>query len=185
MFTHFYDVYKGSMIKKLLFGTLISGVAVAAPLDSRFVSVTPTVDTSIYASGDVVGGLMTFTGALSSWTGSGIITGALIADKSAVAHDLELHIFESLPASTFTDQAAFDPDDADLLKEVAVISFGSTSRYAFSDNGVKYLGSISCPVRARSSSNPGNALYGVLVSRGTPTFTGASDITVRIAVTSD
>ena len=173
------------MIKKLLFGILFTASAYAAPLDSRFVSVTPTVDTSIYASGDVIGGLMTFTGALSGWTGSGIITGSLIADKSKVAHDLELHVFESEPTGPFTDQAAYAPTNADLLKEVAVISFGSTSRFDGASNGVKYLGSISCPVRARSGSNVGTALYGVLVSRGTPTFAGSSDITVRLAITSD
>ena len=101
MFTHFYEDYKGNMIKKLLLGILFTASAYAAPLDSRVISVTPTVDTSIYASGDVVGGKMTFTGALSSWTGSGILTGAVVTDKAATSSDLELWLFDQDPSGFY------------------------------------------------------------------------------------
>lgn len=166
---------------------LFASNAAAQAIDSRITTVTPAVDTSAYATGEVVGGLLTFTDAVRPTTGAGILIAAGISDKSAQAQDLELVIFESSPsASTLTDQAAFDPADADISKIVAVISFGSGSRFAFSDNGFKYVGSLAYPVRARDASGlVSGTLYGVLVSRGTPTFAAASDVSVRIMVTSD
>lgn len=169
------------MIKKLFLASLIAGAATAAHIETKVVSVTPTVDTSIYASGDVIGGLMTFSNAVGYQSTTGIVTSATVSDKNSTASDLELWVFSSNPsASTFTDQAAFTIADADITKVISVISLGSTSRFDAANNGVKYLGSISCPVSTTSKT-----LYAVLVSRGTPTFATSSDVTVKLAIASD
>lgn len=150
------------------------------------VAVTPTVDTSIYASGDLIGTKLTFSNALSAATGSGVILGAIISDAAAQAQDLELVIFGANPsATTFTDQAELDIDDTDLAKVQAVISFDSTTRFAYADHGVKYKSNIALPVKATSSGASGRHLYGALVSRGTPTFEAANDVTVTLLVSQD
>ncbi len=169
------------MIKNLFLASLIAGAATAAHIETKVVSVTPTADTSIYASGDVIGGLMTFSNAVGYQSTTGIVTSATVSDKNSTASDLELWVFSSNPsASTFTDQAAFTIADADITKVISVISLGSTSRFDAASNGVKYLGSISCPVSTTSKT-----LYAVLVSRGTPTFATSSDVTVKLAIASD
>lgn len=170
----------------LIFFALWANVAQAYP-NTVCISATPTVDTSAYATGDEIGGKLTFTGACRATTGTGFITSVRITDKSAQASDLELDLFSSNPtATTFSDQAAFDPDDTDLAKIISVLSFGSTARFAYNDNGVKYLGSQSLTIRCEDSSALStNILYGVLVSRGTPTFAAAADVTVTICISQD
>lgn len=170
----------------VLFFAFVPTVAFAQNVGAtRFVSATPTVDTGAYASGDLIGGKLTFSNALRATVGTGYLISAEIQDKSAVASDLDLVIFASDPSSTtFTDQAAFDPADADLSKVVTIISFGSTSRYAFNDNGVKYVGSIVLPL-GKNAAPVSTTLYGALVSRGTPTFAASGDVTVTLGIAQD
>lgn len=149
----------------------------------HFVSVTPTVDTAAYGTGELMGTKLTFANALPLATGCGLLRSAIIEDLSAQAHDIDLVLFDSDPTgTTFTDNAAFDVADADLAKIIAVVSFGSASRFAFADNGVKFLGSLQIPVRGISVNSPARTLYGALVSRGTPTFATAADLTVTLGL---
>lgn len=172
----------------LLFLLLLPSVAVGqAVTDVKYISVTPTVSNGVaYAAGDLIGGKMTFTGAVKSSTGSGQLLSVRITDRNKQAADVELVLFSSNPSSTtFTDNGAFDIATADLSKVVAVIGMGSTARFAYTTPGVIYLGNLLIPVRALSGASPGNTLYGALVSRGTPTYTSTSAITVTIAVMAD
>lgn len=157
-------------------------------LVTKFTSASPTVDTGgAYASGDLIGGKLTFSNALRSNVGSGYLVSVAISDKAAQAVDLDLVIFRTDPTgTTFTDQAAFDPADADLSKVAAVINFGSSARFAYSDNGTKYLGSLAIPIQALTSANaPTSTLYGALVARGAYTGASSSDITVTLGVSQD
>lgn len=154
----------------------------APPNNTVFTSSTPTVDTGAYGTGELIGGKLTFSNCLSH-SRSGFITCVLLSDKAAQAVDLELVIFGSDPTgTTFTDQAAFDIADADLTKIQAIISLGSASRFAYADNGVKYLGSLALPLKSAAGSG---TIYGALVSRGTPTFAAASDVTVTLGISQD
>jgi len=145
------------------------------------VSSSPTVDTAIYASGDLIGGKLTFAGALRASTRSGYITSVTVFDQSAQAQDLEVVIFGDNPtATTFTDQAALDIADADVLLIEDAVSLGSATRFAWADNGIKFVGSLSLPVVGT-----GTSIYGALVSRGTPTFAAGTDIRVQICVSQD
>lgn len=176
-------------MKKLLFlFALVPGIAMAQNSPTtKLVSASPTADTSAYATGELIGEKLTFSGALNSSTGAGYIISAAISDKAAQAVDLELVVFGQDPSNTtFTDQAAFDIADADLSKIVAVISFGSATRFAYADNGYKYLGSLMLPVNSSNSSGvASNVLYGALLSRGTPTFASSSDLTVILGINRD
>lgn len=143
---------------------------------TRCVSASPTVDTGAYATGELIGSKLTFAPAAgSSAKGTGYIVSVLITDKAKQAVDLELVLFRANPsATTFTDQAAFDPADADLANVVAAISLTSAaSHFAYSDNSVHYVGSLALPYR-------GVTLYGALISRGTPTFAASTDVTIYL-----
>jgi hypothetical protein len=153
--------------------------AVAEPLHTAFVSATPTIDTNIYAAGDTVGTLMTFSGTCLFRTGKGEVLGGLIFDKDKEAADLDLVCFNSTPAGTFTDNAAFDPTDAGLAAIQGSISF--TTHKAFSDNGISVATGMVDPVQCDADGK----LYCYLVSRGTPTYTSASDLTVVLKVVAD
>lgn len=167
---------------------LIPSIAFAGPKgETYFASATPTVDTSVYASGDVIGGKLQFDFSVRQATGTGYVISAKIDDKAATTADLDLILFRKNPTgSTITDQLPFTPVDADLDKIIGIISFGSTSRFAFADNGVKYVGSLVIPIEGRTSTGLAQeTIYGVLVSRGTPTFASSSDVKVTLGIAQD
>lgn len=161
--------------------------------DVRVITVTPVVDTSQYASGDDIGGIMTFTGLLCGPTKTGTVESIVITDKNNQAVEYDVVIFSSNPTSSTTtcpisgicDQQAFKPTDADLAYVNPFINIQSTDRSSFSDNGMSSLSSLRSTIKSNSTgSETGNA-YVALVSRGTPTYATAGDVSVRIAVGCD
>lgn len=145
-------------------------------------SATPSISTSAYADGDLIGTKLTFTAALRSSGGaSGALQSATLTDLAAQNAAIDLILFNADPTSTtFTDNAAFDIADADLSKVVARVAFTASDYFSFADNSVAQVDSLGLGL-----SGPSRDLYGALVSRGTPTYATASDLTVRIAVWSD
>jgi hypothetical protein len=169
------------MKKLILFlALLVPGLAEA---QTRLVSATPTIDTSAYAAGDSMHtAAMTFTRALKGSSKAGILVSVVVADKAAQDIDLELWLFSTAPSSYGAANAAFTPSDAQLLNVVAVVSFGSSARFAAADNSMKFTGSIAVPVR--STNNDGD-LYGVLVARGAYDADAANDLTVTLGIDQD
>lgn len=168
----------------LLLPGLVSAQTVGA---TKFVSASPTCDTSAYATGELIGGLLTFSNAFRSGVGTGYIASVNMIDLSAQAVDFDLVIFDQNPSNTtFTDQAAFDLADTDKAKVVAVVNLGSATRFAYADNSNHYVGSLFIPIRGLDSSSVASrTFYAALISRGAPTFSTASDVTIKLGIAQD
>lgn len=152
---------------------------------TRFVSTTPVTDTAIYAAGDLIGGKLTFFPTCRGPVNTGYITHVRVADKAATDVDLELVLWYSDPsATTFTDQAAFDPADADLATMLAVIPLDGDNSAQWADNGTYSVNNLMIPIRC-GANVVSRTLYGALVSRGTPTYASSSDITITLGVLLD
>lgn len=153
--------------------------ALADPLNVTFISQSPTVDTSAYASGDTIGAKMTFTGVCSMGKQRAQILGVQILDKAKQSADIDVVLFNtSAPGGTYTDNAAITIADANLPNIQAEISI--TTHKTFNDNSISYSSEVIRPVMCDT---PGN-LYGYMISRGTPTY-AASDLTVVLLVSPD
>lgn len=161
-------------------------------IETREISVTPTVDTNAYQSGDVIGGVMTFTNALRSYTRAGKVVAATLFDKTASSGlaACNLWLFNDNPsASTTTDQSAFNLADADITKLAGVVAF--TSDHVFdggTGNQVLYQAGLYVPLTGQAPTNTNTSdtsIYGVLVSGGTPTFGAATDLIVRLTIEQD
>lgn len=171
------------MRKLLILLALLPSIALGQVVNgsSRTISVTPTIDTNIYASGDALGGLQTISGAGRVGIGSGIIHAVVVTDLDKEGADIDVIVFSGNPsATTVTNNAALDVDDADLVKIVCVIQVTSDS--AFSDNGVSFAHGNNCVFRADVATG---TLYAIAVARGTPTYASASDLTFRYSVLQD
>jgi hypothetical protein len=150
----------------------------------RRVTVTPTIDTAIYAAGDALGGLLEFEDARTPYARSGIICGAQLKDK----HKLNQLIYLVLFDRTFTptaDQAAFDPSDADLINQVCVLRFEAADYASFNDSSVAMLGFDSLAVSVPFVlAEGGTSLFGQLyLGAGmTPTYNAADDIIVELYI---
>jgi len=142
------------------------------------ISQTPTISTSAYTAKDAVGGKLTFASA-ARWSGAGgLIVGLSIDDLDQERAPLELVLFnQDFTASS--DNAVFDPSDADLANLIAVIPL--TQYFDFNDNAAGYVGNLAIPYACVG----GTSLYGQLVTRGTPTYTATSDLVVKLHVLRD
>jgi hypothetical protein len=155
---------------------------------SDFFSATPTITSgTAYASGDLIGGKLTFTNAVLSSLRHAELVGGVLYDSSKQNADIDLVIFSADPtATTFTNDSAFAVHANDLQKVVAVVKFRGTTDYiGFSANSVAIVDTTAKRFRSTGTGSPFDNLYGALVSRGTPTYTSTSALTVGITLWQD
>lgn len=140
-------------------------------------SVTPVMATAgAYASGDAVGTKMGFANALRIVGGTGVLKSVKVSDKAKQNATLDLILFRSDPTASVTDNQPFDPNDADIVDIVAAVQISTW--YSFNDNS---YGQAECAIGIASDSRD---LFGVLVSRGTPTYANG-DLQVTIDILPD
>lgn len=135
---------------------------------------TPTVTAGAYSANDAVGGKLDFANAARASGGSIVIETAIIGDKAAALSSVELWLFDT-DFNAVADNAAFDPNDADLGTLVAIIPFSTW--YAAADNGASVRSALGITAKLT-----GTSLYGQLVTRTDPTLASTSDVFVTLHV---
>lgn len=145
---------------------------------------TPTIDTTIYAAGDALGGLLEFEDVATAFSSSFNICGVMLKDR----HKLNQLIWLALFDRTFTptaDQAEFVISDADLANLVGVLRFEAADYASFKDNSVALLGfdglQVMLPGKLVAG---GTSLFGQLyLGVGmTPTYNEPDDISVELII---
>lgn len=145
----------------------------SAPLASvpSKIVVTPTIDTVAYASGDTIAnGVIPFPNAVLAAGGTAILDKLVIVDKAAIGAAGELWLF----ADTVTPAAMNAPhsiSDADAALCVGVVPFGAY--FASALNSVSIAKTVDLPFTL-----VGTTLYGILVTRATPTYGAANALDV-------
>jgi hypothetical protein len=124
-------------------------------------SVTRPADTTAYAAGDVVGGLLTF----GAGQAHGIVETAVLVGTAAEATKPELDLFFfSEPPTVAADNAAFVPTDDQMINTcLGVITFLAADFHVGSANGVAHNVLHQNP--SVSFLAPSGLFYGVLVAR--------------------
>lgn len=147
-------------------------------------TVTRPADTTAYAAGDAVGGVIAFAGAAKSNEG-GVINQLLVIDSANVATkpDLELWLFDTTIAAA-GDNAAFAPSDAEIATLIGVIliptaSFKIGNAVASTGNSMCDLQNLGLPFNCK----PGvNAIFGQLVARNAYVPLSGEVFTLRLKV---
>ena len=133
---------------------------------------TPAIDTAIYAAGDLMGGLLTFTDV--ALAGGLILQTLTLVDQAKQSAAIDLLLFGgNLSGTTLTNNVALDVADADLLTFLGHVSIAAANYAAFNDNSAATLKDIQLFLKPAPTTK---SLYGVLVSRGTPTYAAATDL---------
>lgn len=144
---------------------------------SKVVSVVPVVDTAIYASGDRLGSLMTITGATDATGDTVVLKSLIIIDGASQSSAVDVLFFSDAPTIASADNAALNITDAQMsanfLGRIVVASGDYT---ALSANSVAAKNSVDMMLKSIAGSRD---LYCLLQARGTPTYTSASDLTVK------
>jgi hypothetical protein len=154
----------------------------------RVVTVTPTVDTAIYASGDRIGSIMEFTNALDDSSGTATIQSVTIVDKAAQSSILQILFFNDLPTVASADNAALNITDAEMAaKCIGHVSVVAADYFALSASSVACVRNINLLVTSvKSSTNTtGKSIWGVIRSGGTPTYTSTSDLVISVGLKQD
>lgn len=153
------------------------------------VSVTPTVDTLIYAIGDRVGTVMDFAGVAAFPGGAGRVWGVRVTDRAVQKAALNLWLFKLTPTVASADNAALDITDANLdaALPVGFVAIAATDYVDTASNavGFKFLPDPGVPyVTGASAGGAGDTghLFGLLESGGTPTYGAANALTVSLLV---
>lgn len=137
-----------------------------APVTVR-VSVTPTIDTVAYTSGDVLGGLQTITGAARIAGGSGVIQSIVVLDRSQAQRAAIDIIFFDRSVTVAANNTAIATSDADMANCLGVVSIGpyNTAWPGTPLNSVSTLLNVGLPYVCN-----GTDLFAVAVVRATPTY---------------
>lgn len=146
---------------------------------------TPTISNgSIYAAGDQVGGVMTFTGAALASGRAFQIVESNIRDHGKQTADLELWLYKVSPTLVGSNNAAFDITDGNTNTALPVgvfdfltANYRSTASNSFCKGVLNGGPSIVTGVTSASAN-----LFGVLVTRDTPTYTSTSDLVVTLTI---
>ena len=128
------------------------------------------VDTNIYASGDALGIKKSF----SNIPEHGVIMAVTVIDRDKESVNLDLVLFYKDIAGTAAN-AAFAPTDAELATSPGSILVDTWK--AFGDNSQGVVDNVGLPYWA-----PSGVLYFQCVTRGTPTFTAATDLWISISI---
>ena len=149
----------------------------AAPLADLTVTI-PTV-TGTYASGDNVGGKLTFTNAVGRNGDALLLRNVTLVDLSNQKIVGELLIFDSDPsASTSTDNAAQTIATADASKVIARVTIAAADYVTIDSKGIA---SLALNPRVLKAANSGRNLYAVFVTTGAPTY-GNNSLLLQLGV---
>lgn len=160
-------------------GTAARGLSVDPRLKVVRLAATPAISTTAYAAKDNVGGLLTFAGAARAAGGSVRIESCQVVDRDSEMADLDLVLFDRTITAP-TDNAAFDPTDAELDYCVGVITLSGGMYAAFNDNAVASVEGL-----AMQAVLNGTDLFGVLVARHAMTYTAVDDLKVTLTIAQD
>jgi hypothetical protein len=128
------------------------------------------VNTDIYSSGDALGAKATFDGVPSQ----GVIMTVNVVDRDSEAVNLDLVMFDEDIAGTAAN-AAFAPTDAELSTSLGSVLVDTWK--AFSTNSLGTNDNVGLAYATKSGT-----ITFQCVTRGTPTYTAATDLLISITV---
>ena len=133
---------------------------------------------SAYVANNSVGGLIRFRN-ITGPQQSGIVQNVTVLSQSVQTTGYKLYLFNDIPGSTtVADKATPSLNAVDLSKLLDVITLGTAdSTLGKTINITNNIG--------RGFNTTTQALYGILVTSGTPTYTAATDVTIILTVLQD
>jgi hypothetical protein len=159
---------------------MLPGPQTVTTLNQVHLSASPTVTAAAYAAGNVVGGLLTLTGAVGGTATTALLHKVNLMCKSSQSSQFDVLIFHTNPTnSTFTDKTALAVNVLDFDKIGAVVHVTDWTNLGTPSIGLATNLAIS--VKGLAS----QTIYAVIVARGTPTFASTSDITASFTFIQD
>lgn len=141
-----------------------------------------TLDTSIYASGDVLSDTAVIHNALDEVEGTGIIHSVTLLDKADQAGALDLVFFRT-NVSLGTKNAAVSISDTNADEIVGVVEIAASDYVDLVNSQIVTKSNLGIGFQGDPTS--GIKLYVAAISRDTKTYASANDITLKITILQD
>jgi len=143
------------------------------------ISAIPALSLAAYTAEDCVGGLLTFANAASVYASEGVIKRITVIDADKEKAAGKLYFFNADPSSAVdTDAASFLPAAADLAKLIGVKAIAAADFVDSTSDSVAVYEMDMAFVLAAA----GTSLFAVFVCDGTPTYTAATDLTIKLII---
>jgi hypothetical protein len=150
----------------------------------KVITIVPTVNTSIYADKDQLCALpIVLTDALDDDGATAKIVSVVLIDAAIQSAAIDLMFFNAAPTLTSGINDALAITDAEMAaKFVGRVALPSASYVAQAGASDVTVNNINLLVQGKVGSKN---LYVLPISRGTPTYVAATDLTIRIAIEQD
>jgi hypothetical protein len=151
-------------------------------------TITPTIDTNAYTSGDCLGGVQTISNAARYTGGGGFIRSVTVLDKTQAQRAAIDLLFYSATITDAGNNAPFAPTDADsalYVGEIRILTGDYNTAWPGTPlNSVAYKpnsGTATFPLSMEIPySCATTSLFMQAVVRGTPTYTSTTDIVIKL-----
>jgi len=146
------------------------------------VEVTLSLDTSAYASGDVLAATQEIENVFSGARRRAILTSLVVLDKDDQGQGLDI-VFLRSNAALGTENAAFSPSDAVAEAILGIVEVASGDFYDLTNSQIAFKSAAAADAGMGMLLEPssGTSLYVGAVSRGTGTYT-ASGIVLKLGL---
>ncbi len=162
-------------LRGLIYLLITGGSALVTAGKATVIDVTPTLDTAIYAAGDVLFAETTITNAVRVAGLGTTLLGVTIADKDDEGAALTLYFFDADP-NFGTINLAPSIADADTAKCLGIVDIATTDYDDVGGAKIAHVRGFSIPMKPAS----GTDLFVAATCAGTPTYTSASDLVLRL-----
>jgi hypothetical protein len=150
---------------------------VSSPLTLRAADTAVVTASSAYASGNAVGAKRTFSSMARATGQGGLLQSVIVRDKAGQNVNYDLILFDADPTNTtVTDKSAVAVNTADLAKIIGVVQLSGIVLGASSTMGVLTAAGVGLAYKLTS----GTTIYGILVTRGAPTYASTTDVSVEL-----
>lgn len=151
---------------------------------SRLITIRPVLQfAGAYSAGGQMGSVLTLVAGADNVNFSGAVLSLVVIDKAKQSSALDVLFFNASPTLTSTDNTALSISDAEMeakfIGRVSIAATDYTATAVNSDATVKAVGLLSQGTPASTS------LFAVVQSQGTPTYTSASDLVIKVGILQD
>lgn len=157
---------------------ILKNLKVGGKTDSK--EITLSLDTNIYASGDVLADTQEIHHVVTQKGGTGIIHSVILLDKDDQAQDLDL-VFLRSNVSIGTENAAVSITDTNADEIIGVIEIAAGDYIDLANSQIVTKTNVGIGFQANVDTQ---SIYVAAISRGTGTYT-ASGITIKVVILQD
>lgn len=138
--------------------------------------INPTVDTSAYGAGDIIGGILTVSNWALSTGGSAILESVTVYDADNEKAGFELIFFDATPSGgTYADQGAPTWHANDAAKCIGRVTVATGDYVTTGGDAIACLRNIMLPLPVAATS-----LFVLILATATPTYTAGTDLHIAL-----